>query len=180
LRRDWGGVEVRDVKAGVDWAIAQGIADPARLGVYGWSWGGILTNYMIASDPRFAAAISGAGMGNFLAAYGTDQYAVYYDAELGAPFEAQDLWRKLSYPFFDAKKIRTPTLYQCADQDDNVPCVGALQMYSALKRTGVPTRLVVFPGETHSLSTPSYLEREIEMNIDWFRRWTSPKPSVKP
>lgn len=180
LWRDWGGVEVRDVKAGVDWAIAEGVADPARLGVYGWSWGGILTNYMIASDPRFAAAISGAGMGNFLAAYGTDQYAVYYDVELGAPFENPELWRKLSYPFFEARRIRTPTLYQCADDDDNVPCLGALQMYSALRRTGVPTRLVVFPDETHSLSRPSYLEKEIDMNIAWFRQWMAPKPSLKP
>lgn len=177
LRRDWGGVETADVRAGVDWAIREKIADPARLGVYGWSWGGILANYVIASDPRFAAAISGAGMGNFLAAYGTDQYAVYYDAELGAPFENEALWRRLSYPFFNARKIRTPTLYQCAGDDRNVPCLGAEQMYSALRRVGTPTRLVVFPGETHTLSTPSYLEQEILMDVAWFDRWMRAGPA---
>lgn len=176
LWRDWGGVEVRDVKAGIDWALKEGIADSRRLGVYGWSWGGILADYMIASEPRLGAAISGAGMGNFQAAYGTDQYAIYYDVELGAPFENEALWRKVSYPFYSARKIKTPTLFQCAGEDDNVPCIGAEQMYAALKRAGAPTRLVVFPGENHGLSTPSYLEAEIEMNIAWFDRWLLAKP----
>lgn len=171
LWRDWGGVEVDDVLAGVDWAVAEGVADRNRLAVGGWSWGGILTNYLIASDGRFKAAIAGAGMSNFFTAYGTDQYAAYYDVELGAPFENEKLWRRLSYPFFDAKKIKTPTLFLCAEADFNVPCSGAEQMYAALKRTGVPTRLVVFPGENHSLQTPSYLEERLRQNLGWFERW---------
>lgn len=171
LWRDWGGIEVDDVLAGVDWAVAEGVADRNRLAVGGWSWGGILTNYLIASDGRFKAAVSGAGMSNFFTAYGTDQYAVYYDVELGAPFENEKLWRRLSYPFFDAKKIRTPTLFLCAEADFNVPCSGAEQMYAALKRTGVPTRLVVFPGENHSLETPSYLEERLRQNLGWFEKW---------
>ena len=162
--------------AGVDYAVAQGIADKDRLAVIGWSWGGILTNYLIASDSRFKAAVSGAGMSNFFAAYGTDQYPVYYDVELGAPFENEALWRKLSFPFFEARKIKTPTQFQCAEADFNVPCIGAEQMYAALKRVGTPTELVVFPGENHGLSTPSYLEERLRLNLAWFERWLQPAP----
>jgi dipeptidyl aminopeptidase/acylaminoacyl peptidase len=171
LWRDWGGKEVEDVLAGVDYAVAQGIADPKRLAVIGWSWGGILANYLIASDTRFKAAVSGAGMANFFAAYGTDQYPVYYDVEIGAPFENEALWRKLSYPFFEAAKIKTPTQYQCAEADFNVPCIGAEQMYAALKRVGTPTELIVFPGENHGLATPSYLEERLRLDLAWIERW---------
>ena len=83
---DWGDKEVEDLLAGVDYAIAQGIADPQRLGIGGWSYGGILTDYVIASDTRFKAAISGAGSANQLSMYGADEYVVQYNAELGPPW----------------------------------------------------------------------------------------------
>ena len=103
--------EVEDLLAGVDYAIAQGIADPQRLGVGGWSYGGILTDYIIASDARFKAAISGAGSGNQTGTYGTDEYIVQYNAELGPPWQDTALWLKVSYPFFHADRIHTPTLF---------------------------------------------------------------------
>ena len=91
--------------AAVDWAVAQGIADPARLGVGGWSYGGILTNELIARDRRFKAAVSGAGQGNAYGGYGTDQYALEYEAELGKPWGNRKTWDRVSYPFLHADRI---------------------------------------------------------------------------
>ncbi|MDP1736290.1 MAG: S9 family peptidase [Caulobacter sp.] len=167
---DWGNVDVADVKAGVDWLIAAGIADPERLGVGGWSYGGILTNYVVASDPRFKAAVSGAGMANFLGGYGADMYVREYEAELGQPWRNTALWTRLSYPFLQADRISAAVLFQCAANDVNVPCIGAEQMYQALKSRGLDTRLVVYPDETHGLSVPSYRADRLKRNLDWYDR----------
>ena len=168
---DWGHLEVEDLEAGVDYAIAQGIADPARLGVGGWSYGGLLTDYLIASDARFKAAISGAGSGNQLSTYGVDQYVVEYDAELGPPWKNAPLWIKVSYPFFHADRISTPTLFLGGDKDFNVPIVGGEQMYQALRTLGVPTQLIVYPGEYHSFDRPSFLVDRYRRYLDWMDRY---------
>jgi dipeptidyl aminopeptidase/acylaminoacyl peptidase len=168
---DWGHLEVEDLEAGVDYAIAQGIADPARLGVGGWSYGGLLTDYLIASDPRFKAGISGAGSGNQTATYGSDEYVVQYDAELGPPWKNTALWIKVSYPFFHADRIRTPTLFLGGSLDFNVPIGGGEQMYQALRTLGVPTELVVYPGEHHSLDRPSFLVDRYQRYLDWMAKY---------
>ena len=168
---DWGNLDAKDISAGITHVIDAGIADADRVGVVGWSYGGILTDYMIASDPRIRAAISGAGVANVLATFGVDMYAREYVFELGTPWENFDVWRKLAYPFLEAQRVNVPTLFQCASADDNVPCVGAEQMYLALKTRGVPTRLIVYPGENHSLVVPSYLVHRMRNNIAWFDRW---------
>lgn len=108
---DWGRLEVQDLHAAVDWAVKQGIADPARLGAGGWSYGGLLTDYLIATDTRFKAAVSGAGSGNQLSMFGADQYAVQYEREMGLPWAQRERWLKVSYPFFKADRIKTPTLF---------------------------------------------------------------------
>jgi dipeptidyl aminopeptidase/acylaminoacyl peptidase len=168
---DWGNLDVQDISAGITHVIDAGIADPKRIGVTGWSYGGILTDYMIASDTRIRAAVSGAGVANVLAFFGVDMYAREYVAELGAPWENFETWKKLAYPFLHPERITAPTLFQCAAEDDNVPCVGAEQMYQALKTRGVPTRLIVYPGENHGLTVPSYLVHRMRSNIEWFDRW---------
>ncbi|NIJ38415.1 dipeptidyl aminopeptidase/acylaminoacyl peptidase [Sphingopyxis panaciterrae] len=168
---DWGNLDVKDISAGISHAIDIGVADPERIGVGGWSYGGILTDYMIASDKRIKAAVSGAGVGNVLATFGVDMYAREYLLELGTPWENFDAWRKLAYPFLHPERITAPTLFQCADADDNVPCVGAEQMYLALKTRGVPTKLIVYPGENHGLTVPSYLVHRMRGNIAWYDRW---------
>ena len=162
---------VADVKAGVDWLNASGIADPERLGVGGWSYGGILTNYVVASDPRFKAGISGAGMSNFLAGYGADMYVREYELELGRPWQATDTWTKLGYPFLHADRITAAMQFQCAGDDANVPCIGAEQMYQALKSQGRHTRLVVYPGENHGLTVPSYRADRLKRNQAWYDRY---------
>ena len=147
---DWGHLEVVDLLAGVDYAIAQGIADPARLGIGGWSYGGILTNYTIATDPRFKAAVSGASSSLQTTMYGVDQYIVQYEAELGPPWKNPDGWTKVSYPFFHADRIKTPTLFLCGEKDFNVPIAGVEQMYQALRSLNVDTQLVIYPDQFHS------------------------------
>jgi dipeptidyl aminopeptidase/acylaminoacyl peptidase len=168
---DWGNLDVQDISAGISHSIDGGIADPARIGVFGWSYGGILTDYMIASDPRIKAAVSGAGVANVLATFGVDMYVREYLFELGTPWENFDTWRKLAYPFLHPERITAPTMFQCAGDDDNVPCVGAQQMYQALKTRGVPTRLIVYPGQNHGLDVPSYLVHRMRSDIEWFDRW---------
>jgi dipeptidyl aminopeptidase/acylaminoacyl peptidase len=168
---DWGNLEVMDLLAGVDGAIKAGIADPNRLGICGWSYGGILTNYTIASDTRFKAAISGAGTGMQLSLYGVDQYIVQEDNELGPPWKNPDVWMKVSYPFFHADRIKTPTLYMGGEKDFNVPLVGAEQMYQALKSNGVDTQLVVYPGQHHGLAIPSYQRDRLERWVGWFDKY---------
>jgi dipeptidyl aminopeptidase/acylaminoacyl peptidase len=168
---DWGHREVEDLLAGADYAIAQGIADPARLGLGGWSYGGLLTDYVIASDARFKAAISGAGSGNQLSTYGTDQYVVQYDAELGPPWRSTALWLQVSYPFFHADRIHTSTLFLGGDRDFNVPIVGGEQMYQALRTLGVPAQLIVYPGEYHVLTRPSFLADRFERYLQWMDKY---------
>jgi dipeptidyl aminopeptidase/acylaminoacyl peptidase len=172
---DWGNKEVQDLLAGVDYAIAQGSTDPARLGIGGWSYGGLLTDYTIASDARFRAAVSGAGSGNQLSMYGVDEYIVEYDAEIGAPWRTEPLWLKVSYPFFHADRIRTPTLFLGGDKDFNVPVAGGEQMYQALRALGVPTQLIVYPDEHHSLTRPSFLVDRYARYLEWMDRYLKPR-----
>ncbi len=173
---DWGHKEVEDLLAGVDYAIAQGIADPARLGVGGWSYGGLLTDYLIASDTRFRAAISGAGSANQTAMYGADEYVVAYNAEMGPPWRTQERWLKVSYPFFHADRIRTPTLFLGCDKDFDVPVAGGEQMYQALRTLGVATQLIVYPGEYHLLARPSFLVDRYARYLEWMDRYLRNKP----
>jgi dipeptidyl aminopeptidase/acylaminoacyl peptidase len=172
---DWGHREVQDVLDGVDHLIARGIADPARLAIGGWSYGAILTNYTIAGDHRFKAAFSGAGSADMSGMYGSDEYILQYSNELGAPWRNTALWLKLSYPFLHADKIRTPTLFMGGDKDFDVPLAGGEQMYQALRTLGVPTQLVVYPGESHVFSRPSYLKDRAERMVTWFNRFLAPK-----
>ncbi len=164
---DWGNKDVQDVLAAVDHVVATGIADPERLGVGGRSYGGILTNYVIATDTRFNAAVSGAGASNWTGLYGHDMYTREYELELGTPWANRELWDRLSFPFLHAERIKTPTLFYCAEKDFNVPCHGSEQMYQALRSLGVPTQLVVYPGENHALTVPSYLRDRLERLLGW-------------
>ncbi len=168
---DWGHKDVEDVLGAVDWAVARGLADSTRLGVGGWSYGGILTNYVIASTHRFKAATSGAGASNILAGYGTDMYVREYEYELGRPWDNADLWLKLSYPFLHANRITTPTLFLGGQKDMNVPLLNAEQMYEALRSLGVPTELVIYPGQWHGLDKPSYQSDRLRRYLAWYDRF---------
>jgi dipeptidyl aminopeptidase/acylaminoacyl peptidase len=173
LWADWGNKDYDDVMAAVDAAIAMGVADPDRLGVGGWSYGGILTDHVIARTTRFKAAISGASEFNYLANYGNDHYQRQWEAELGLPWQNTQLWIKLS-PFYRLDKIVTPTLVMGGDADMNVPIIGGQQLYQGLKRLGRDTELVVYPGETHAIRRPSFQQDRFERYLAWYTKYLKP------
>ncbi|MGH7477377.1 MAG: S9 family peptidase [Longimicrobiales bacterium] len=167
---DWGNLDYQDVMAGVDYAIREGVADSTRLGVGGWSYGGILTNYVITQTDRFEGAVTGASEVFYPANYGHDHYQRQWEAELGLPWENMDLWLRLS-PFMRVTEITTPTLILVGEKDWNVPALNSEQLYQALKRLGVPTQLVVYPGESHGIRTPAYQKDRLERYLAWYDRW---------
>ena len=177
---DWGHKEVEDLLGAADQAVRSGVADPDRLGIGGWSYGGILTDYTIATTPRFKAAISGAGSALQLSMYGTDEYIAQYELELGAPWQSRDLWVKLSYPFFSADRIKTPTLFMGGDADFNVPIIGGQQMYQALRELGVPTELVIYPNQHHGLSLPSFQKDRLDRYVAWYEQYLRPTTAIGP
>jgi len=164
---DWGNKDFQDDMAMVDYAIEQGIADPAKLAVGGWSYGGISTDFIIAQTNRFKAAISGAGSALFSSFYGHDQYQRDYEAELGHPWENKAVWERVS-PFYKVANVSTPTLFMGGAIDWNVPILGGEQMYQALKRLGRATELVVYPGEYHEFKTPSHIKDRLERYLAWY------------
>jgi dipeptidyl aminopeptidase/acylaminoacyl peptidase len=173
LWADWGHRDFEDVMAAVDKAVALGIADPDRLGVGGWSYGGILTDYVITKTTRFKAATSGASEANFLSNYGTDHYQYAWETELGLPWRNVALWIKLS-PWFEVEKITTPTLLLCGTDDANVPALNSEQLYQALRRLGRDTELVLYPGQFHSLTRPSFLADRLERYLAWYDKYLKP------
>ena len=177
---DWGNVDTQDALAAVDDAVARGIADPDRLGVGGWSYGSMLTNYVIATTQRFKAATSGAGSSNPLAGYGSDQYIREYEQELGPPWKNLDAWLRVSFPFYKADRITTPTLFLCGEADFNMPIVGSEQMYQALRSMGVPTQLVIYPGQHHGLRKPSYVRDRLERYLAWYDKYVKTGQKTTP
>jgi dipeptidyl aminopeptidase/acylaminoacyl peptidase len=168
---DWGNKEVKDLIGAVDQLEKLGIADPDHLGIGGWSYGGILTDYTIASDTRFKAAASGAGSALQLSVYGSDQYVLQYENELGVPWKNADKWIALSYPFFHADKIKTPVLYMSGLKDFNVPTIGSEQMYQALRSQGIPTELILYPNSFHGISKPSYQVDRLQRYVEWYDKY---------
>ena len=146
--------------------------DSNRLGIGGWSYGGILTDYTIAQDTRFKAATSGAGSSNQLSMYGVDMYITQYQQEIGPPWKSagpvdQDL---------------VPVLPRRPDQDaDAVPggarrtstcrCAGSEQMYQALRSLGVDTQLVIYPNQFHGITIPSYRIDRLQRYLDWYAKY---------
>ncbi|MEJ7587603.1 MAG: S9 family peptidase [Ferruginibacter sp.] len=167
---DWGNKEVMDILGAAEYLVKEGIADEKRMGIGGWS-GGILTNYTIATDSRFKAAASGAGSSLQLSLYGVDQYITQYETELGAPWKNPQKWIDLSYPFFKADKIKTPTMFMASEKDFNVPTAGSEQMYQALRTLGIPTQLIIYPGQFHGITKPSYEVDRLERYLRWFEKY---------
>jgi len=168
---DWGNKEVKDIIGVAEYLVKTGAADASRMGIGGWSYGGILTNYTIATDTRFKAAVSGAGSALQFSLYGSDQYINQYENELGKPWKNPKKWMDLSYPFFKVESIKTPTLFMASEDDFNVPVIGAEQMYQAFKSAGIPTELVIYPNQHHGLRVPSYIVHRHKKNLEWFGRY---------
>jgi dipeptidyl aminopeptidase/acylaminoacyl peptidase len=176
---DWGRKDFEDDMAMVDYAVAQGIAEPEKLGVGGWSYGGISTNFIITQTTRFKAAISGAGEFLYVTNWGHDLYSRGWEYELGLPWENRALWEKMS-PFNRVTAIKTPTMIMGGDADGNVPLINGEQMYQSLRRLGVPTLLVVYPGEFHEFTRPSFIKDRYERYLFWYGHYVKGEGAAVP
>jgi len=179
LWQDWGGPERVDSIAAVDHAIDRGWADPDRLGVGGWSYGGITTNAIITHTGRFKAAVSGASDALYVAAYGHDQYQRWYEQELGLPWENRELWERVS-TYNRVEQITTPTLWIGGEKDWNVPIQQSEMMYQAMRRLGRETLLVVYPGQAHGGFPPAYDSDVLRRFLGWFGRYLTGDDSAWP
>ena len=167
---DWGDKDYQDDMAIVDYAIAEGLADPDKLGVGGWSYGGISTDFIIGHTNRFKAAISGAGAAEFTSLWGHDEYVRDYITELGLPWEHRDVWDRVA-PFWHMNDIKTPAMFVGGNIDANVPVLGGEQMYESLKALGRETLLVVYPNEYHEFKTPSHIKDLNERYLAWYAHY---------
>lgn len=173
--RSWGVKDTEDVIAGVDHAIERGYSDPDRLGVGGWSYGGILTNYVITQSERFKAAIAGASGAHWVTSYGHDHYQRWYRLEFGDPWEeeARAIYEKLS-SYNQVHKIVTPTMWIGGKEDWNVPIIHAEMMYQAVKSMGREALLVVYPNMHHGISLPYYRKDLHQRYLAWYDKHLKP------
>lgn len=170
LNRQWGVSDFADVDAIADHLVNTGISDGEKLGVGGWSYGGILTNYVITKSTRFKGAVSGASEVNHRANYGHDVYQNLWEVELGLPWEDIDAWESIN-PFNDLGKVTTPTLVMGGKEDWNVPIMNSEQLYQVLKRRGIETQLIVYPGEFHGFSRPSFIRDRYVRYLAWYKKY---------
>jgi dipeptidyl aminopeptidase/acylaminoacyl peptidase len=149
----WGPREHDDVMCGVDHVLERGWADPDRLFCTGFSQGGIMTNWAVGHTDRFRAAASEHGMWDYVAAYGTDDCHLWWQDDLGVPWQNEAGYRRIS-PMAAAGAIRTPLLITAGELDWRCPLSQAEQLYLTLKKRGVPTQLVIYQGEHHAITRP--------------------------
>ncbi|HUG52178.1 MAG TPA: S9 family peptidase [Vicinamibacteria bacterium] len=168
--KDWGGGDYRDILSGVDALVARGIADPERLGIMGWSYGGYMTSWVITQTDRFKAASVGAGVTNLMSFTGTADIPSFLPDYLGGEhWDVFDAWRARS-ALFHVKGVTTPTLILHGEADRRVPVSQGYELYNALKRQGVTTRMVVYPRQPHSIQEPKLTLDAMQRNLAWFER----------
>jgi dipeptidyl aminopeptidase/acylaminoacyl peptidase len=176
----WGDKDGQDVMAGIDRAIADYPIDPARVGHTGHSYGGFMTNWLIVQYPdRFAAAIAGAGISNWVSDYGTADIARTKETEFfGKPWEPEARERMIRQsPLTYADRARAPTLFVHGENDQRVPYEEAEQMYVALKKNGVPAKVIQYAGQSHGIRGHwNNVHRAIE-ELAW---WETHLKPVKP
>ena len=141
IYKDWGGADYQDVQAGVDHLISVGIADPGRLGIVGWSYGGYLTAWTITQTTRFKAAAAGAVMSDVLAAEGAENIQWWFDTD----FQREPTLLRERSPITHVASIKTPTLILQGENDSKEQWSQSSQFYRALKSLGIPTEMVVYP-----------------------------------
>jgi len=169
----WGQRDYEDVMAGVDHALATYSIDPSRMGVTGYSYGGYLTNWAITQTHRFAAAVSGASISNWVSDYGTSDIPRTKESEFfGPPWEERGLANLLrASPIVHAKGVSTPTLFVHGEYDHRVPIEEGEQMYVALRKQRVPARFVRYPETYHGGWTPWRTVHRMWISLQWWDEW---------
>ena len=169
--KDWGGRDYEDLMTGVDKVIEMGVADPNRLGVMGWSYGGYMTSTIITKTKRFKAASAGAPVTNLMSFNGTADIPSFIpDYFGGQSWENPEIYAKHS-AMFNIKGATTPTLIQHGDADVRVPISQGYELYNALKSQGVPTRMIVLPRQPHGPNEPKMQIAAMQSNLDWFEKY---------
>ncbi|HTK29948.1 MAG TPA: S9 family peptidase [Vicinamibacterales bacterium] len=172
-RADWGGGDFKDVMAAVDWAAARGIADPNRLGIGGWSYGGYMAAWAVTQTTRFKAAVSGAPVIDMASEFGTENGSAYDEWFYGTPYEKLDGFIRSS-PITHVRNARTPTLLLQGESDVTDPIGQSQQFYRGLKRYGVETELVLYPREGHGLREEKHLVDRLTRILAWYERYLKP------
>ena len=176
--RDWGFGDYQDLMTGVDRVIEMGVADPDRLGVMGWSYGGFMTTWIVTQTSRFKAASAGAPVTNLMSFNGTADIPAFVPDYFGGQFwEAMDLYQKHS-PIFNVKSVTTPTMIQHGEADVRVPISQGYEFYNALKVKGVPTRMIVLPRQPHGPNEPKMQLAAMQANLEWFEKYLGSKPET--
>lgn len=169
--RDWGGMDYQDLMTGVDKVIAMGVADPNRLGVMGWSYGGYMTSTIITKTTRFKAASAGAPVTNLMSFNGTADIPGFVPDYFGNDFWNDPATYARHSAMFNIKNAKTPTLVQHGEADIRVPISQGYELYNALKRQGVPTRMIVLPRQPHGPNEPKMQIAAMQSNLDWFEKY---------
>lgn len=173
--KDWGGGDYQDLMTGVDRVIQMGVADPERLGVMGWSYGGFMTSWIVTQTKRFKAASVGAGVTNLMSFIGTADIPSFIpDYFGGQPWENLEVYRSHS-AMFNMKGVSTPTLVQHGEADDRVPISQGYEFYNALKVLNVPTRMIVLPRMPHGPNEPKMVLKAKQTNLEWFDKYLGSK-----
>jgi dipeptidyl aminopeptidase/acylaminoacyl peptidase len=168
---DWGGKDYEDLMAGVDHVISMGVADPERLAVMGWSYGGFMTSWVLTHTRRFKAAAVGAGVTNLWSFTGTADipgFLPYYFS--GNPWENFEAYRAHS-PMSFVKGATTPTLILHGEADVRVPISQGYELYNALKQQGVTTKMVVYPRTPHGPREPKFLLDIMQRHLEWVEKY---------
>jgi len=167
---DWGGKDYEDLMAGVDHVVAQGLADPERMAVMGWSYGGFMTSWVITQTKRFKAAVIGAAVTNLWSFTGTADIPSFLpDYFSGEPWENFENYRKHS-PMSHVRGVTTPALILHGEADVRVPISQGYEYYNALKRQGVTTRMVVYPRTPHGPQEPKFQLDIMQRHLEWVER----------
>jgi dipeptidyl aminopeptidase/acylaminoacyl peptidase len=173
-RGDWGGGDFKDVMAGVKDLVDRGIADPNRLGIGGWSYGGYMAEWAITQTNDFKAAVSGAGMANLISEFGTEDHPQGDEWFYGVPWEKPQGFLNSS-PFLYLKDAKTPTLVLQGDADTIDPLGQSQELYRGLKRYGVESELVVYPREPHGFQEEKHLLDRLNRILAWYAKYLPAK-----
>ena len=169
--RDFGGGDLRDILAGVDAAEQAAPIDDARLGVFGHSYGGYMTMWTVTHSHRFAAAISGAGIADWVSYYGQNGIDKWMVPFFGASaYDEPAIYQKLS-PIYAVKAARTPTLLYVGERDVECPAAQSFEFWHALQELGVANSFVVYKGQGHAIRDPADLADLRQRELAWFDKY---------
>jgi dipeptidyl aminopeptidase/acylaminoacyl peptidase len=174
-RADWGGGDFKDLMAGIDSLIQKGIADPERLGIGGWSYGGYMSMWAVTQTNRFKASVAGAGLSDLASEFGTENSSIYDEWYFGTPYERLDGFIRCS-PITYIKNIRTPTLILQGEADTTDPIGQSQQFYRGAKRYGAPADLVLYPREGHGIREEKHMLDMYRRILGWYEKYLGNKP----